>query len=153
MYKEIKQLNPWNATQESHSSNSSERKSWCFLSIWLSSLMKPWVKAIFLRYWNMHYSCFKKGFRGSKGNDFTNGILPVVWKIFEKIISKQLTIIIKYHCGFRKNFSAQIVFQQCWKSRNHLWIKERYWVTCWPFKSLCLFISWIDFCKINCFWF
>ena len=31
---------------------------------------------------NMHYSCFKKGFRGSKGNDFANGILPVVWKIF-----------------------------------------------------------------------
>ena len=55
---------------------------------------------------------FKKGFKGSKENYRPVGILPVISKIFEKMISKQITsfmdpLLSKYQCGFRRGFSAQ----------------------------------------------
>ena len=55
---------------------------------------------------------FKKGFRCSKENYRPVSILPVISKIFEKLLCKQITIFIdpllsKYQCGFRKGFSAQ----------------------------------------------
>ena len=55
---------------------------------------------------------FKKGHRGSKENYRPVSILPVISKIFEKLLCKQITIFIdplpsKYQCGFRKGFIAQ----------------------------------------------
>ena len=55
---------------------------------------------------------FKKGFKGSKENYRPVSILPVISKIFEKMISKQITsfmdpLLSKYQCGFRRGFSAQ----------------------------------------------
>ena len=54
---------------------------------------------------------FKKGCRGSKENYHPVSILPVIPKIFEKLLCKQITIFIgpllfKCKCGFRKGFSA-----------------------------------------------
>ena len=54
---------------------------------------------------------FKKGCRGSKENYRPVSILPVIPKIFEKLLCKQITIFIdsllfKCKCGFRKGFSA-----------------------------------------------
>ena len=50
---------------------------------------------------------FKKGFRGSKDNYRPVSILPIISKIFEKLLSKQIIIymdkfLCKYQRGFRK---------------------------------------------------
>ena len=47
---------------------------------------------------------FKKGFRGSKDNYRPVSILPIISKIFEKLLSKQIIIYMdkflsKYQCG------------------------------------------------------
>ena len=48
---------------------------------------------------------FKKGFKGSKENYRRVSILPIISKIFEKTIRKQITnfmgpLLSKYQCGF-----------------------------------------------------
>ena len=58
---------------------------------------------------------FKKGFKGGKENYRPVSILPIISKIFEKIISKQITnfmdpLLSKYQCGFRRDCSAQKLF-------------------------------------------
>ena len=55
---------------------------------------------------------FKKGFRGSTENYRPVSIFPVISKIFEKLLSKQIIIYMdkflsKYQCGFRKGYNAQ----------------------------------------------
>ena len=55
---------------------------------------------------------FKKGFRGSKDNYRPVSILPIISKIFEKLLSKQIIIYMdkflsKYQCGFRKGYNVQ----------------------------------------------
>ena len=55
---------------------------------------------------------FKKGSRNQKENYRPLSILPIISKIFEKILSKQLyiyfeNILSKFQCGFRKGFSTQ----------------------------------------------
>ena len=57
-------------------------------------------------------SAFKKGFRGSKHNYLPVSILPIISKIFEKLLSKQIIIYMdkflsKYQRGFRKGNNAQ----------------------------------------------
>ena len=67
---------------------------------------------------------FKKEYRGSKENYRPVSILPVISKIFEKLLCKQITIFIdpllsKYQCGFRKGFSAQhclLAMLEKWKN-------------------------------------
>ena len=59
----------------------------------------------------LHLS-LKKGYRGSKENYCPFGILPVMSKIFEKLLCKQLTVfadqnLSRYQCGFRKGFGTQ----------------------------------------------
>ena len=54
----------------------------------------------------------KNGFKGSKEKYRPVSILPIISKIFDKIISKQITnfmdpLLSKYQCGFRRGFSAQ----------------------------------------------
>ena len=69
---------------------------------------------------------FKKGNRSSKENHRPVSILPVISKIFEKLLFKNITIFIdpllsKYQCGFRKSFSAQhclLAMLEQWK--NHV---------------------------------
>ena len=66
----------------------------------------------------------KKGYRGSKENYRPVSILPVISKIFEKLLCKQITIFIdpllsKYQCGFRKGFSDQhclLAMLEKWKN-------------------------------------
>ena len=55
---------------------------------------------------------FKKGYRGFKENYRLVSILPVISKIFEKLLCNQTTpfidhILRKYQFGFRKRFNAQ----------------------------------------------
>ena len=55
---------------------------------------------------------FKNGDRNQKDNHRPISILPIISKIFEKLICRQLSnhfdnIFSKFQCGFRKGFSAQ----------------------------------------------
>ena len=55
---------------------------------------------------------FKKGCRNQKENYRPVSILPIISKIFEKILSKQMdiyfeNILSKFQCDFRKGFSTQ----------------------------------------------
>ena len=55
---------------------------------------------------------FKKGNQNQKDNYRPISILPIISKIFEKLICRQLSnhfdnIFSKFQCGFRKGFSAQ----------------------------------------------
>ena len=55
---------------------------------------------------------FKKGNRNQKDNYRPISILPIISKIFEKLICRQLSnhfdnIFSKFQCSFRKGFSAQ----------------------------------------------
>ena len=67
---------------------------------------------------------FKKGYRSSKENYRPESILPVISKIFEKLLCKIITIFVdpllsKYQCGFRKRFSAQhclLAMLEKWKN-------------------------------------
>ena len=67
---------------------------------------------------------FKKGYRGSKENYPPVSILPVIFKIFEKLLCKKITIFMdpllsKYQCGFRKGYSAQhclLAMLEKWKN-------------------------------------
>ena len=68
-------------------------------------------------------SVFKKGHRGSKENYRSVSILPVMSKIFQKLLCKQLTVfgdqnLPKCQCGFRKGFGAQhslVAMLERWK--------------------------------------
>ena len=70
---------------------------------------------------------FKKGCRGSKENYHQVSIFPVISKIFEKLLCKQITIFMelpfpllsKYQCGFRKGYSVQhclLAMLEKWKN-------------------------------------
>ena len=55
---------------------------------------------------------FKKGTRTSKNNYRSVSILAILSKMFERLISKQLSeffesILSKFQCGFRKGYGAQ----------------------------------------------
>ena len=55
---------------------------------------------------------FKKEYRGSKENYRPVSILPVISKIFEKLLWNQITpfmdqFLSKYQCAFQKGFNAQ----------------------------------------------
>ena len=67
---------------------------------------------------------FKKEYKGSKDNYRSVSILPVISKIFEKLLCKQITVFIdpllsKFQCGFRKGCGAQdclLAMLEYWKS-------------------------------------
>ena len=67
---------------------------------------------------------FKKEYISSKENYRPVSILPMISKIFEKLLCKQITIFIdsllsKYQCGFRNSFSVQhclLAMLQKWKN-------------------------------------
>ena len=66
---------------------------------------------------------FKKGYGGSKENFRPVSTLPVMLKIYIKLLFKQLTVFVdqnlsKYQCGFRKGLSAQyslVAMLEKWK--------------------------------------
>ena len=66
---------------------------------------------------------FKKGARTSKNNYRPVSILPVLSKLFERLIKKQLSeffysILSKFQCGFRKSYGAQhclLMMLETWK--------------------------------------
>ena len=65
-------------------------------------------------------AAFKKGYCGSKENYRPVSILPVMSKVFEKLLCKQLTVfadqsISKYQSGFIKFFSAQYSLVAIWR--------------------------------------
>ena len=70
-------------------------------------------------------SIFKKGSKNKKENFRPVSILPVLSKIFEKLMSKQLSIyflrryiLSKFQCGFRNGYSAQhylLLMLEKWK--------------------------------------
>ena len=67
---------------------------------------------------------FKKGYKGSKDNYRPVSILPVISKIFNKLLCKQITVFIdpllsKFQCGFRNGYGAQdclLAMLEYWKS-------------------------------------
>ena len=67
---------------------------------------------------------FIKGDRDLKDNYRPVSILPVISKIFERLLCKQITmfedpLISKFQCGFRKGYGAQDCFLamlEHWKS-------------------------------------
>ena len=66
---------------------------------------------------------FKKGARTSKNNYRPVSILPILSKLFEQLISKQLpeffeSILSRFQCGFRKSCGAQhslLMMLETWK--------------------------------------
>ena len=66
---------------------------------------------------------FKKGARTSKNNYRPVSILPILSKLFERLISKQLleffeSILSRFQCGFRKGYGAQLcllMMLETWK--------------------------------------
>ena len=77
----------------------------------------------FLKYANIT-PVFKKGHKSSKSNYRPVSILPIISKIFKKLLCKQLTVHVeqflsKYQCGFRQGFSAQhclLAMLEKWKN-------------------------------------
>ena len=69
---------------------------------------------------------FKQGSRNQKDNNRPISILPIILKIFEKLICKQLSnhfdkILSKFQCGFRKGYSPQhclLLLIDKWKKAN-----------------------------------
>ena len=67
---------------------------------------------------------FKKRCKGSKDNYRPVSILPVISKIFEKLLCKQITVFIdsllsKFQCGFRKGCGVKnclLAMLEYWKS-------------------------------------
>ena len=67
---------------------------------------------------------FKKGCKSSKENYRPVSILPVISKIFEKLLCKQITLFMNprlsiFQCGFRKGYGAQdclLAMLEQWKS-------------------------------------
>ena len=66
---------------------------------------------------------FKKATRTSKNNFRPVSILPILSKLFERLISKQLSeffesMLSKFQCGFRKGCGAQhclLIMLETWK--------------------------------------
>ena len=66
---------------------------------------------------------FKKGARTSKNNYRPDSILPVLLKIFERLLSRQLleffdNILFKFQCGFRNSYGTQhcsLLMLESWK--------------------------------------
>ena len=66
---------------------------------------------------------FKKGSKSKKENFRPISILPVLSKIFEKLMSKQLSnffenILSKFQCGFKNGYSTQnclLLMLEKWK--------------------------------------
>ena len=73
---------------------------------------------------------FKKGYKGSKENYRPVSILPIISKLFEKMIGKQRThfmdpLLSNISLGFEEVLGHKIVYWQCWKNGNHLWINGK----------------------------
>ena len=62
---------------------------------------------------------FNNGFRGSKDNYRPVIMLPIISKIFEKLLSKQ--ILSKYQCGF-KDIMRRIALKQWFRNGKKQWI-------------------------------
>ena len=64
---------------------------------------------------------FKKRARTSKNNYRPVSILPILSKLFERLISKQFSeffesILSKFQCGFRKGYGTQLLMMlETWK--------------------------------------
>ena len=67
---------------------------------------------------------FRKRYRGSKDNYRPESILPVISKVLEKLLCKQITLSLnqllsKFRCGFWKNYGTQyclLAIPEHWKS-------------------------------------
>ena len=112
--KEIRKLDPRKATQNTdipvrilkHNSNIfgnyiCDSFNECFHKLVFPSILKT-----------ANITLVYKCFRGSKDNYRPVSILPIISKIFEKLLSKQIIIYMdkflsKYQCGFRKGYNAQ----------------------------------------------
>ena len=104
-------------------------------------------------------AAFKQGSRNKKENYRPISILPLISKIFEKIICRQLSnhfdnILSKFQCGFRKGYSPQhclLLMIDKWKKAvdNH---KVFGAVLTDLSKAFWLHLSWFTHCKAKCLW-
>ena len=77
-----------------------------------------------LKHVNITYF-FKKQYRGFKGDYLSVSILRNISKIFEKLFSKQATLIMdqilsKFQGGFRNGYIAQICFLAVLEKKKHV---------------------------------
>ena len=125
--KEIKKLNPRKSTQSTDISIKLLKENADIFASYLCDFFNQSIENFefpsILKNANIT-PVFKKGYRGSKENYHPASILPVISKIFEKLLCKQITIFMdpllsKYQCGFRKGYSAQhclLAMLEKWKN-------------------------------------
>ena len=115
VFKEIKRLKPRKATQITDIPVKILKENADIFSAYICDFLNETIKSgkfpAILKNGDIT-AVFKKGFKGSKENYRPVSILPIISKIFEKIISTQIAnfmdpLLSKYQCGFRRCFSAQ----------------------------------------------
>ena len=115
IFKEIKKLKTRKATQNTDIPVKILRENADIFSVYICDFFNGTIRSgkfpLILKNADIT-AVFKKGFKGSKENYRPVSILPVISKIVEKLISKQITnfmepLFSKYQCGFRRGFSAQ----------------------------------------------
>ena len=127
VYNEIRKLSPRNSAQSTDILSECLRRKLAFFADYICGFFNESIKKFTfpstLKNGNIT-PVFKKGCISSKENYQPVSILPVISKIFEKLLCKQITIFIdpllsKYQCGFRKGFSAQhclLAMLEKWKN-------------------------------------
>ena len=125
--KEIKKLNPRKSTQSTDLSIKLLKENADMFASYLCDFFHQSIEISdfpsILKNANIR-PVFKKGYRDSKKNYRPVSILPVISKIFEKLLCKQITIFMdpllsKYQCGLRKGHSAQhcvLAMLEKWKN-------------------------------------
>ena len=93
---------------------------------YICDILNDWVnKGNFPSILNLNITLvFRKRYRGSKDNYRPESILPVISKVLEKLLCKQITLSLnqllsKFRCGFWKNYGAQyclLAIPEHWKS-------------------------------------
>ena len=91
------------------------RKKYTFLSILKNANITP---------------VFQKGYKGCKENYRPVSILPVISKLFEKLLCKQIAVFIdpsppNANVGSEKLLVLNIVYSQCLKNRKTLLTKRK----------------------------
>ena len=102
---------------------------------------------------------FKKGYRGSKDNWRPVSILPIISKIFEKLLCRLITVFMdkfpfNYQCEFCKGFSTQHCLHGILKKRRRSADQGQSigWAFKRPVENIFLPFLWANFFEPKCSW-
>ena len=121
VFKEIKRLKPRKATQITDIPVKILKENADIFSAYICDFLNETIKSgkfpAILKNGDIT-AVFKKGFKGSKENYRPVSILPIISKIFEKIISKQITNFMdpyyqSTNAGFEEVLVLKIVYWHC----------------------------------------